>query len=129
MVYGKLYSVTSLSYLYTVYTVGMCSAPDVILDIIKSTSDLLPYAEYFESHLILLGTVLNVMTQATAIERGPGDPTSKCLKILQHWLEVTPDPTWNEFCSALKSNKTFNRARNQIEKDHCKPFIYVFAAC
>ena len=97
------------------------------LDTIKSTNDLIPYVEHFEGHLILLGTVLNVSEKVTAVESGPGDSTSKCLRILQYWLQVTPDSTWNEFCSALKSNQTFNRVRSQIEKDHCKPFIYVFA--
>ena len=99
------------------------------LGTIKSTIELLPYVEHFESHLILLGTVLNVTTQATAIEAGPGDPTSKCLKTLHHWLQVTPDPTWNEFCFTLKSSEIFNCARGQIEKDHCEPCMHILTAC
>ena len=57
--------------------------------IIDSVSDFMPLMDKMIPHLLLLGTALDVSSYSTAIVQGPGDPYSKCIMILQRWLDVT----------------------------------------
>ena len=87
--------------------------------IISSTKDIVPYITSLVAHLTLLGTMLGIEDHAKAIiENGSGNPTTKCLDILKHWLDVTVNPTWNLFCSKLKGSDTFNCVRAQIKEEH-----------
>ena len=69
-------------------------------------------------HLALLGTVLVIDDFATATVNEPGSLQTKCLTILRHWLNVTPNATWKLFCDKLKKNETFNNLRARIAQDH-----------
>ena len=86
--------------------------------IITDTGDFLPYMDMMTPHLTLLGTVLGIGVHATAIRNGPGDPQAKCLDILQHWISVTPNPTWDLFCEKLGRSPIFNNLRERITEDH-----------
>ena len=69
-------------------------------------------------HLALLGTVLGIDDFATATVEGAGSLDTKCLTILKHWLNVTPNPTWGLFCDKLGIKDTFNNLRARIAQDH-----------
>ena len=88
-----------------------------IKDIIKSTSDLLPYMDKMIAHLTLLGAVLGVGDYTSAVMKEPGDPQSRCIDILNHWIKVTPHPTWTIFCDRLERAKTFNNLKSKICRD------------
>ena len=87
-------------------------------DAITDPSDLLPYMEDLLPHLTFLGTVLGVGKYTSAVMGGAGSPQEKCIKILSHWLETTPNPTWRGFCQKLKKAKEFNNLRSSIERKH-----------
>ena len=86
--------------------------------IITDTADFLLYTDMMTPHLNVLGTVLGIDNFATAIENGPGDPQTKCLRILKKWLDVTHNPTWDLFCEKLERSPTFNNLRSRIAEDH-----------
>ena len=101
----------------TLRSAFLCSGPDLV---IKSTTDLLPYLDKMKTQLYLLGCALGIQSETAAIEKTSEDSTTKCLRVLEHWLKVTTNPSWSLFCSKLKLNESFNSVREQIEKDHCK---------
>ena len=86
--------------------------------IITDTRDFLPYMDMMTPHLVLLGTVLGIGVLATAIVDDPGDPQTKCLKILKKWMDVTPNSTWDLFCEKLGKSATFNSLRSRIAEDN-----------
>ena len=86
--------------------------------VITDTSDLLPYMEDLLPHLTLLGTVLGVGKYTSAVMEDAGSPQEKCIKILSHWLETTPNPTWRGFCQKLKIAKEFNNLKCSVERKH-----------
>ena len=83
-------------------------------DVIKSTSDLLPYMDKMLAHLTLLGAVLDIEDHTSAVVNGPGKPKAICIDILSHWIEVTPHPTWTMFCDRLEKAKEFSNLRSTI---------------
>ena len=87
-------------------------------DVIESPSDLLPYKDKMIADLLLLGTVLGIGDYTSAIMKEPGDPQSRCINILSHWLKVTPHPTWTLFCDKLKRAKEFTNLRSKICREH-----------
>ena len=98
----------------------MCvfSAPKDPSDEIKSTDDFLPYMNKMIADLPLLGTVLGVGDYTSAIMKEPGDPQSRCINILRHWLKVTAHPTWTMFCDNLGKVQEFNSLRSTICREH-----------
>ena len=85
---------------------------------IKSTTDLLPYLNQLKTQLKLLGCVLGIQSETAAIEKTSEDSTTKCLRLLEHWLKVTTNPSWSLFCAKLQMCDSFNNVREQMEKDH-----------
>ena len=85
--------------------------------VIKSTGKLIPYIGKLVAHLTALGSALGIEDQTAAIENGPGDANGKCLKILQHWLDVNPNPTWKMLCDKLKVYDTFKAVVTMIAED------------
>ena len=82
--------------------------------VIKSTKDLLPYIGKLAAHLTALGSALGIEDQTEAIENGSGDANAKCLKILKHWLNVNPNPTWKMLCDKLTVYDTFEAVVTMI---------------
>ena len=83
--------------------------------VVTDPSDLLPYMKDLLPHLALLGTVLGIGKYTLAVMKGAGSPQEKYIKILSHWLETTPNPTWRGFCEKLEKAKELNRVRETIE--------------
>ena len=69
-------------------------------------------------HLALLGSALGIDDIATATVNEPGALQTKCLAILRHWLNVTPNPTWKLFCDKLEKNDALKNLRARIAQDH-----------
>ena len=69
---------------------------------IKSSTDLLPYLDKMKTQLYLLGCALGIQDETAAIEKTSEDSTTKCLRILEHWLKVTANSSWGLLCSKLK---------------------------
>ena len=94
--------------------------PPSVEGVITDPSDLLPYMKDLLPHLALLGTVLGVGKHTLAVMEGAGSPQEKYIKILSHWLETTPNPTWRRFCQKLKKTNEFNSLRLSIERKHLR---------
>ena len=62
----------------------------------------MPYSVPLSSKLLPLGIGLGLENFTKATMQGYGSPQVKCLKILDKWLEVTVNPTWEDFCSILR---------------------------
>ena len=73
-----------------------------------------------KAQLYLLGCALGIQDETAAIEKTSEDSTTKCLRVLEHWLKVTTNPSWSLLCSKLKMCDSFNNVREQMEKDHFK---------
>ena len=63
---------------------------------------LLPYALPLARQLLPLGSALGVSDYALAVRDEGGSAEDKCLRVLQHWLDVTPEPTWEVFYGKLR---------------------------
>ena len=98
----------------------MCvfSVPQGQSDEIKSPGDFLRYRDKMIAHLPLLGAALGVGDYTSAIMKEPGDPQSRCIDILSHWIKVTPHPTWTMFCDRLEKAEVFNNLRSTICREH-----------
>jgi hypothetical protein len=89
---------------------------------ISSVDDFTPYMGSILPHLSLLGTVLGIpqhtatttTTTTAAVSDRPGDPVSQCREVLQHWLDGTPHPTWDLFCSKIENTEEFNTLRAEV---------------
>ena len=107
------YVICTYVYSWTIY--HPLSGPDLA---INSTTDLAPYLDKLKTQLKLLGSALGIQDETAAIEKTSEDSTTKCLRVLEHWLKVTANPSWSLLCSKLKMCDSFNNVREQIEKDH-----------
>ena len=90
----------------------------MIEDVITSAGDLAAYYDKMTPHLTLLGTVLGMENHTAAVMGGAGSPQEKCINILLHWIDMTPEPRWQLFCDRLKRKTQFNALSGQIEREH-----------
>ena len=83
-------------------------------------TDLQPYALQLARLLLPLGSVLGVSDYALAVRDEGGSVESKCLQVLQRWLEVTPKPTWEVFYGKLREpGLDMHNLAVKIAQKHC----------
>lgn len=83
-------------------------------------TDLQPYALQLARLLLPLGSVLGVPDYAMAMQQEGGSIEDKCLRVLQRWLQVTPEPTWEVFYSKLREpGLDMHNLAVKIAQKHC----------
>ena len=83
-------------------------------------TDLQPYALQLAKHLLPLGSVLGVPDYAMAVQLDAGSVEDKCLRVLQRWLECTPEPTWEVFYRMLRQpGLDMHNLAVKLARTHC----------
>lgn len=106
-------------------TVCLCYSPLLLSDSTSSRpsltlTDLQPYALQLAKLLLPLGSVLGVPDYAMAVQLEVGSTEDKCLRVLQRWLEHTPEPTWEAFYKKLRQpGLDMHNLAVQIARKHC----------